>query len=628
MKTSIATVSIAGSLPEKLEAIAKAGFDGIEIFEQDFIAHDGAPREVGAMIRDMGLEIMLFQPFRDFEGLPDPLRAKAFDRAERKFDLMKELGTDLVLVCSSVHPEALGGIDRAAEDFRELGDRAAARGLRVGYEALAWGRHVNDHRDAWEIVRRADHPNIGLIVDSFHTLARKLDPETIRRIPGDKIFFVQLADAPAIEMDLLYLSRHFRNMPGEGDLAVTDFARAVAATGYAGPMSLEIFNDQFREGRATTIAKDGYRSLVSLMDDVRRKEPGLKLGLPTLPDRVSVEGIAFIEFATRGEEARTLTRLLETLGFAQAGTHIAKDVTLWRQGDIRVVVNEETTGYAGSAYVTHGTTICDIGLDVADAKATTKRATGLGAAPFGQPLGPGELDIPAVRGLSGSVIHFLDESDGLANVWSAEFGANDAAPTGAGLTRIDHLAQTMSYDAMLSWAQFYWTLFEMRKSPMVDVIDPDGLVRSQAIETPDGAFRLTLNGAETHRTMAGTFLADSFGASVQHVALSTDDIFATAEAMAERGFAPLPLSENYYADLAARFDLDTDLLARMRQLNILYDEDASGQFFQFYSRPFAGGMFFEIVERRGGYGGYGGPNAPFRIAAQKRLMRNKGVPRA
>ena len=172
MKTSIATVSISGNLPEKLEAIAEAGFDGIEIFEQDFIAHDGSPREVGDMIRSMGLEITLFQPFRDFEGLPEPLRAKAFDRAERKFDLMQELGTELVLVCSSCHPQALGGIDRAAADFHELGERAARRGLRVGYEALAWGRHVNDHRDAWEIVRRADHENVGIILVSFHSLAR------------------------------------------------------------------------------------------------------------------------------------------------------------------------------------------------------------------------------------------------------------------------------------------------------------------------------------------------------------------------------------------------------------------------------------------------------------------------
>ncbi|MCS5601032.1 MAG: sugar phosphate isomerase/epimerase, partial [Paracoccus sp.] len=207
MKTGIATVSIAGNLREKLAAIAAAGFDGLEIFEQDFLQVAANPREVGRMIRDHGLEVMLYQPFRDFEGLPAPLRARAFDRARHKFDLMAELGAELMLICSSVHPQAMGGIDRAADDLAELAEIATRRGLRIGYEALAWGRHVNDHRDAWEIVRRADHPALGLILDSFHTLGRRIDPDTIRRIPGDRIFFVQLADAPMIDMDLLYWSR-------------------------------------------------------------------------------------------------------------------------------------------------------------------------------------------------------------------------------------------------------------------------------------------------------------------------------------------------------------------------------------------------------------------------------------
>jgi 4-hydroxyphenylpyruvate dioxygenase len=628
MKTSIATVSISGNLPEKLEAIARAGFDGIEIFEQDFIAHDGSPREVGQMVRDLGLEILLFQPFRDFEGLPAQLRAKAFDRAERKFDLMQELGTDLVLVCSTVHPEALGGIDRAADDFTALGERAAMRGLRVGYEALAWGRHVNDHRDAWEIVRRADHPNIGLIVDSFHTLGRKIDPDSIRRIPGDKIFFVQLADAPQIDMDLLYWSRHFRNMPGEGDLPVTDFMRAVMATGYAGPVSLEIFNDQFRGGSSRMVATDGYRSLVAMMDDVQRQEPAVATHVKPLPAKGVLKGVSFVEFATDKDELAGIEALLATLGFQHVGRHISKALDLWQQNDVRIVLNTEVTGYARSAFLTHGTTVCDIGLSLGDAKATLARAEQLGAKSFKQPLGPGELDIPAIRGLGGSVLHFLDETSRLNDVWSIEFKPlpSTKADT-AGLTHIDHLAQTMSYDEMLSWSLFYTTVFDMSKAPMVDVVDPDGLVRSQAIEASDSALRITLNGAETHRTMAGSFLADSFGASVQHIALACDNLIETAARLAKHGFQALPMSANYYADLVTRFEIAPALLAQLQAANILYDKDASGEFLQLYSRPFAGGMFFEIVERKGGYTGYGGPNAPFRIAAQKRLMRPKGMPK-
>lgn len=625
MKTSIATVSLSGTLREKLEAIASAGYAGIEIFEQDFIAFDGSPRDVGNMVRDNGLEITLFQPFRDFEGLPEPLRAKAFDRAERKFDLMQELGTDLVLVCSTVHPSSLGGIDRAADDFHELGERAAERGLRVGYEALAWGRHVNDHRDAWEIVRRAEHDNVGLILDSFHTLGRKIDPDTIRRIPGDKIFFVQLADAPAIDMDLLYWSRHFRNMPGEGDLDVTGFMQAVMATGYAGPISLEIFNDQFRGGSTRQVARDGYCSLIALMDDVRRAEPALAVDLPPIPARQKPDGVAFVEFASHGDEARAMEQLLGTLGFDRAGRHRNKAVTLFQQGDIRIVLNEETTGHAGTAWNMRGTTVCDIGLSVASATDTLARAEALGVDPFSQPVGPGELDIPAIRGLSGSVLHFLDDQSGLETVWDAEFDANEPG-SGAGLTRVDHLAQTMSYDDMLSWTLFYSSLFETAKSPMVDVFDPDGLVRSQVVASRDGALRITLNGADSHRTLAGRFLAETFGASVQHLALATDDIFATLEQLSSRGFEPLKMAQNYYDDLAARFDFPPGLLEKMQAGSVLYDRDDQGEFFQCYSRAFAGGLFFEIVQRSPGYAGYGAPNAPFRIAAQKRLRHPHGVP--
>lgn len=627
MKTSIATVSVSGNLREKLDAIARAGFDGIEIFEQDFIADPAPPAEVGRMVRDHGLEIMLFQPFRDFEGLTGAARAKAFDRAERKFDVMAELGCDLMLVCSSTTPEALGGIDRAAADFRELGERAAARGLRVGYEALAWGRHVNDHRDAWEVVRRADHASIGLILDSFHTLGRGLDPETIRRIPGDRIFFVQLADAPAIPMDLLHWSRHFRNMPGEGDLDVTAFMRAVAATGYAGPLSLEIFNDQFRGGNPASIARDGRRSLVALMDRVRRLEPQGAAGSAEIPPPAKAQGVAFLEFATNAAGEPALVATLQAMGFARAGDHRSKSVTVWQQGGIRLVVNTEATGFARASYIAHGTGVCEIGLLVDDAADTVARARALDAEIFVQPVGPGEFDIPAIHGVSGSVMHFVDDRSGLTRVWDVEFEPRGTDFAGAGLTRIDHIAQTMDYDEMLSWSLFYTTIFDLARAPMVDVVDPDGLVRSAAIRSPDGGLRLTLNGAETHRTLAGQFLEDSARSAVQHLAFATDDIFASFDAMAATGFAPLPMTGNYYDDLAARFDLEDGLLARMRDRHILYDRDGEAEFFQVYSRPTPDGPFFEIVERRGGYDGYGAPNAPFRIAAQKRLGRPRGLPR-
>lgn len=630
MKTSIATVSISGDFQEKLTSIAAAGFDGLEIFENDFLAFDGGPREVGRMIRDAGLEITLFQPFRDFEGLPEPHRSRAFDRAERKFDVMQELGTDLILICSNTSPAALGGIDRAADDLRELGERAAKRGLRVGYEALAWGRHVNDHRDAWEIVRRADHQSVGLILDSFHTLARKIDVDTIRSIPGDRIFIVQLADAPLIDMDLLYWSRHFRTMPGQGDLDVTGFMRAVAATGYDGALSLEIFNDQFRGGSPKSISVDGRRSLLTLVDAVARVEPEGAIAPPVMPDRIAVSGIEFVEFTADEREAEDLAVLFRSLGFARAGRHVAKDVEVWRQGEINLVINTEKEGFAHSAYLMHGTSVCDIGLKVDDAAATVERARALLAVPFEQPTGPGELKIPAIRGVGGGVMHFIDDRTELSRVWEIEFEpvAGQDAPAPVGLTRIDHLAQTMNYEEMLTWLLFYTAIFDTAKAPVVDVIDPAGVVRSQAIESPDMSLRLTLNGAENRRTLAGRFVAESFGSSVQHIAFGCDDILAAAEALSGNGFQALEIPANYYGDVAARFGLDPETVAALQSRNILYDRDDGGEFFQLYSRTFGDGFFFEVVERRGGYRGYGAANAPFRIAAQHRLMRPKGMPRA
>ncbi len=631
MKTSISTVTIAGDLSEKLAAIAAAGFDGIEIFEQDFIAFDGSPADVGKMVRDHGLTIDLFQPLRDFEGLPEDLRRRAFDRIERKFDLMQELDCDLLLVSSTNHPKALGGIDRMSSDFHELGERAASRNLRIGYEARAWGKHVNDYRDAWEVVRRADHRCVGLILDSFHTLARGSDLNPIRSIPGDRIFHVQLADAPKIEMNLEYLSRHFRTMPGEGDLPLVDFMSAVATTGYAGPLSLEILNDQFRAGSPRVIAVDGKRSLLFLMDQVRRTASDVTTELtpPPMPPRVPVEGVEFIEFTASDKDIAGLETTLATLGFNAIAKHKLKDVTLWRQGDINLVINADKDGFAHSAYIMHGLSVCDIGLMVENAGAAVDRARVLGASLFSQKRGEAELDIPAVRGVSGSVLHFLDKVSDLAEVWDSEFQAltNNTQNHETGLTRIDHIAQVTNFEEMQTWTLFYDAIFDVEKSPMVDVADPSGLVHSRAIQSRDGNFRLTLNGAETHRTLAGRFVADSFGSSVQHLAFATDDLLNTAKKLTSNGFEALKVPNNYYSDLVTRFDLEPEFLAALKAANAFYDEDETGAYLQLYSRPHSDGFFFEIVERRGAFNCYGTSNAPYRTAAQKRSSRAPSVPR-
>jgi 4-hydroxyphenylpyruvate dioxygenase len=413
-------------------------------------------------------------------------------------------------------------------------------------------------------------------------------------------------------------------MPGEGDLDVTGFMRAVTATGYGGPLSLEIFNDQFRAGLPRLVAQDGHRSLIALMDRVRRAEPALAVDLPTFPAAAPVDHVEFIEFATSADEAAGIGDLLSATGFAPAGRHVSKPVTLWRQGGVNILVNTDSQGFAHSSWVTHGTAVSEIALTVPDAQAAFARATALGASVHVQETSSAELAIPAVRGMGGSVLRFLDRQSDLGRIWEVDFNAHPGT-AGAGIIGIDHLAQTMAYEEMLSWTLFYTSLFGAAKTPMVDVADPDGLVRSQAVQS--GGLRVTLNGADARRTLAGRFVEETFGASVQHIAFATPDIFASAALLATRGFPVLRIGDNYYDDVEARFGLDPALVARMRAANILYDEDPGGQFFQLYSEPRADGFFVELVQRQGNYQGYGAPNAPFRIAAQKRTNRPAAMPR-
>ncbi len=621
MRTSIATVSLSGSLGEKLEAIAAARFDAVEIFENDLLSSSGTPADVRRAVADLGLEVVTLQPFRDFEGLPDDKRARAFARAERKFDIMQELGCDLLMICSNVSADSLGGIDRAAADLHALGERAAARGLRIAFEALAWGRHINDYRDAWEVVRRANHPAVGLVLDTFHILARKTELNTIRAIPRDKIFLVQVADAPILQMDYLSWSRHFRNFPGQGDLPLVGFMEALVATGYDGALSLEIFNDQFRAGSARRVAVDGHRSLRYLLDQLANKTGKLVAGAPRLPPRAVCSGAEFIEFAIDEASAVKLEVLLVGLGFRRAGQHKSKAVTRWTQGAINLVVNLEKEGFAHSFNITHGSAVCAIGLKVDDAAATFDRATLLLDQPFRQAVGPGELEIPAVRGVGGSLVYLLDAKSELGRVWDIEFeDTGEGHSNAAGLLAVDHISQSMHYEEVLTWLLFYTSLLHVTKSPVQDVADPAGLVRSQVIQSEDGGIRIILNASQSQRTQSSRFLTELFGSGVQHIAFATTDIVATVARLKQNGVKLLPIPENYYDNLEANTDLPAERIAMLKANNILYDRDGDGEYLQVYTDTFEHRFFFEMVERRGGYNGYGATNAPIRLAAQARAM--------
>ena len=608
---SIATVSLSGTLPEKLDAAAAIGFDGIEMFENDLLTFDGSPADVRAIAEGLGLAITIFQPFRDFEAMPEPQRTRNMDRAERKFDVMQALGTDLVLVCSNVHPAALDDDARAAADLAEMAERAGRRGLRVGYEALAWGRHVNRWRHAWRIVQAANHDALGLIVDSFHTLAVADDASGIAEVPTDKLFFVQLADAPKLTMDALSWSRHFRNFPGQGQLPVADFLRAALATGYRGPLSLEVFNDEFRAAPARLIARDGLRSLLLVEADA---------GVTELSPPPMFDGIEFIEFAVDDETSRRLGEQLRDLGLHYAGRHRSKSVDLFRRGRVNFVLNSELDSAASEHFQLHGPSVCAMAVRVDDAERALERARALLCPEWQERVGEGERRIPALRAPDGTLIYLVQPDPSGRSIYEDDFRLFPDAPGGVALTDVDHVAQALPVGRMDNFVLFYRAVLGCNPEQLWEIADPYGLVRSRTMVSPDHTVRLPLNVSESRETGTGRFLTTYAGAGVHHIAIATADIVQTMRQLMTRGTRFLTIPANYYDDVAAKWGLDASRIDTLRKLNLLYDCDENGEFVHAYTQTFDDRFFFEIVERRGGYQQYGAVNAPVRMAAQAQRL--------
>ena len=625
MLRSIATVCLSGTLLEKLEAASAARFDAVEIFENDLLHFPGAPDEVRRIAADLGLSIALYQPFRDFEACPRERLQRNLDRAERKFDVMQALGASMMLICSSVAPDTIGDDALAAEDLGRLAERAALRGIKLGYEALAWGRQVRDYRHAWRIVDRANHPSLGLIVDSFHSLAIDDDLAELGCIPSERIFFVQIADAPRLQMDLLSWSRHFRCFPGQGQLDVPGFLAPIVANGYGGPLSLEIFNDDFRSASTRRTAIDGMRSLQYLEEKTGELLAAAKPAPPARrtadlfspPPAPAYRGLEFLEFAIDEESGPRLERWLGRLGFAKLGRHKSKNVTLYRQGSVNLILDAEPDSFAHAFFLLHGPSVCAMAFGVDHKQQALNRARLYHAQPFEGRVGPNELVIPAIRAPDGSLIYLVEQHEGAASIYEVDFvleAATAAAPE-AGLQRIDHVALALPGGELDSWLLFYKAIFGFEADDMLALPDPYGMVRSRAVKSRCNSIRLPLNISESRNTATARSLSIYSGAGVNHIALSTSDILASAQHLAAAGVPLLAIPDNYYDDLAARHGLAEATVEQLRRLRILYDRSPDGEYFQLYTEPFEDRFCFEIVERRG-YRDYGAANAPVRMAAQ------------
>ena len=623
MRKSIATVSLSGTLPHKLEAVAAAGFDAIELFEADFINFSGSAAELKARADDLGLGIDLYQPFRDFEGMPEPLFRRSLARAEAKFDLMQTLGAPLMLVCSNTSAQSLGDAERSSAQLHELAERAARRNLRIGYEALAWGRWVKLYGEAWAIVQRGDHPNLGLILDSFHTLSLRDDPAGIREIPGEKIFFVQMADAPLMAMDVLQWARHHRNFPGQGEFDLAHFFEQVLRAGYTGNLSLEIFNDVFRATPNRRTALDAMRSLLYLESQVRtRLERAGELArvgsmaLADPPRPAAFDGFAFLEFAVDAAAGRALGALLETFGFSRHGQHRSKDVTLYRQGDIRLVLNAQPDSEAQARFAQQGISVCTFGLATAEPAQAAARGAALLSARCDSPRGAHELELPAIVSPGGIVMQFVPSDQAIEADFVAAPGSHSAHD--AGLRTIDHVALGLANDQLDTWTLFSRAVLDLASGDSLELADPFGLIRSRGVANADGSLRFVLNTSvgDSTRTARQVSAAGRSGGGVHHIAFGCDDIFETMRRLRAGGARFVAISANYYDDVLARLALDEALVRRMQALDILFDGSGAGRYFHAYSETIAERFFFEVVQRDG-YDAYGALNAPARLASQE-----------
>ena len=600
METSIATVSISGSLVEKLHACANAGFDGVEIFEPDLIASDHSPEEIRGLARRLGLSLDLYQPLRDIEGVDEATFAENLRRAGATFATAQRLGIGTVLVCSNVATATVDSVEHSAEQLRRLGDVAARYDVKVAFESLAWGRFVDDYRRAWRIVELADHPAVGVCLDSFHVLSRGHDPAAIEDIPADKIFYLQLADAPALSMDVLSWSRHHRLFPGEGDFDLATFVAHVLKTGFDGPLSLEVFNDTFRQTDPDRTAVHALRSLVWLQDKVADL-PGVGRGASLTPvaDAKPPVGFDFVEL--KAEDTSDVEILLEQLGFVPSGRHRTKPVSLWTSGDVRIVLNE----HQARDLAPH---VAAVGLQVPDADATSRRAADLMAPAAYRRTYAAEQALGGAVAPDGTEFFWVTAPPaGSPPPWVAEF-ENGLPPASDGLLRqVDHVNLAVPWQTSDEAVLFLTSVFGLAADAPTEVAGPSGLVRSQVMRTADGSIRLPLNVAPQVLETADM---------PQHVAFACTDVVAVARAARARGMRFLAVPDNYYDYVAGRFGVDSDTVAELRELDLLYDRSPDGTFVHFYTRT-VGSVFFEFVQRIGDYDGYGTDNAPVRLAAQR-----------
>ncbi|MGH7065574.1 MAG: 4-hydroxyphenylpyruvate dioxygenase [Stellaceae bacterium] len=339
---------------------------------------------------------------------------------------------------------------------------------------------------------------------------------------------------------------------------------------------------------------------------------------------MATDGFEFVEYT--GPDPQALAALFERMGFAAAARHRSKDVTLYQQGDVNFILNAEPESFAQAFARLHGPSVCAIAFRVADAAKAYERAIARGAKPVHGKVGPMELNIPAIEGIGGSLVYLVDRYRE-RTIYDVDFVPLDkgGAPRGVGLARIDHLTHNVHRGRMGQWAEFYERLFNFREIRYFDIEGQLTGLRSKAMTSPCGKIRIPINESADDKSQIAEYLAAYHGEGIQHIALATEDIYATIETLRARGVAFMSVPDTYYEAVDARVPGHGEDLARLARDRILIDgapAAGKGLLLQIFTETVIGPIFFEIIERKGNDGfGEGNFRALFESIERDQIRR-------
>ena len=340
---------------------------------------------------------------------------------------------------------------------------------------------------------------------------------------------------------------------------------------------------------------------------------------------IGTDGFEFVEYTANN--TKKLAALFETLGFMAVARHRSKDVTLYQQGDINFIINHEPDSFARAFARVHGPSVCAFGIRVKDAAYALKRAVLHGAKAYQGRVGPMELAIPAIRGVGGSLIYLVDRYDN-PSIYDVDFIRFEDAPAkveGVGLTHVDHLTHNVHAGRMDHWAQFYQRLFHFREIRYFNIRGQKTGLRSRAMVSPCGRIRIPINEPSDQKSQIKEYLEAYHGEGIQHIAIGTNDIYATVEALSGRGMQFLDVPQAYYDRVNKRVPGHKEDVARLKRNGILIDgEPGRGLLLQIFTKTVIGPVFFEIIQRKGNEG-FGEGNFKALFEAMERDQMERGV---